>query len=266
MLNHALALALGASTLLCPVLGAPTPDNLNARAAPSASSDFWALAAPPPSTAAPAPAPAPPQPQPSANPSAAAAAAPGPAAPPGGGALTGAQLAQIDPKIAADCSKAANGPHKAECRTASDAAPFIQQSFDDFGIAHPAVKAALISTMCFESGHLQYNTHIVPNGQGTRNMMMPKFIEEYGQYLKLTPPPNGNLSVPILASDKFSFGSAAWYLTQKCGDVSKSRQPMWGGKVDGFQKYVTDCLQAGSADMADRTTLWQAGLKVLGNQ
>ena len=55
-----------------------------------------------------------------------------------------------------------------QCRTASQAAGLIAQSFQTYGIATVNEQAALISLMAFESDEFKYNTNISPGrpGQG----------------------------------------------------------------------------------------------------
>jgi hypothetical protein len=55
----------------------------------------------------------------------------------------------------ADCSSATQFP--AECRTAEQAAPFVNQAFRDFGLVTDGEKAALLSLMLFESGGFKFD-------------------------------------------------------------------------------------------------------------
>ena len=109
--------------------------------------------------------------------------------------------------------------------------------------------------MLFETVHLNYNHNLKNKAQGTRSMMQPNFVDEYAKSLGMT-------SEQVFADDVASFGSTAWYLVNKCD--FKVRQGMWGGQESGYKAYVTDCLQAGSADLDTRMALWKKGLDVIG--
>ena len=194
----------------------------------------------------------------SSTPSTSTAAAPSAAAAPAGssaasapGPLTAQQLIQID-STTASCSGAQNA---SQCRTAEQAAGPIQASFDKYGITHPSVKATLIATMLYESASFRYYEHKDRNGQGTRNMMSKQFVQQYATSLGLQP-------AEAFVNDTASFGSAAWFITTHC--PLSTRQHIWGGNQSGYEDFVTNCLGAPAGE-TQRTTLWQAGIKVLGS-
>ncbi|KAL9600875.1 MAG: hypothetical protein Q9219_002917 [cf. Caloplaca sp. 3 TL-2023] len=74
-------------------------------------------------------------------------------------------------------------PFPQECKTADEAAPFINRSFRTYGISSPGEAAAVIGIMAFESGDFKYNINHFPGtpGQGTRNMQDPEFNLKYAQ-------------------------------------------------------------------------------------
>lgn len=79
--------------------------------------------------------------------------------------ITSNQILAISPKS----STCYNPPAVGECRTAEQAAPFINDSFTTYGIDNVAEQAALISLMAFESGDFKYNRNHFPGvaGQGS---------------------------------------------------------------------------------------------------
>lgn len=61
--------------------------------------------------------------------------------------------------------------------------------------------------------------------------------------------------------DGACFGSAAWFVTSQCG--MPVREAMWGGKVDGWEKYISGCV--GTTVNGQRQALFESALKVLGS-
>lgn len=80
-------------------------------------------------------------------------------------AITEAQMVQIAP-TSKTCD---NPPAKGECATASQAAKFTTQSFEDYKVTSKAEQAAIISLMAFESDDFKYNKNHFPGtpGQGS---------------------------------------------------------------------------------------------------
>ena len=65
-----------------------------------------------------------------------------------------AQLLQIAPESAA-CNQSA--AFASECRTAEQAAPFVNAGFQEFGINTVGEQAALLSLMLFETGGFKFD-------------------------------------------------------------------------------------------------------------
>ncbi|KAF7322159.1 hypothetical protein MKEN_00740100 [Mycena kentingensis (nom. inval.)] len=182
----------------------------------------------------------------------------------------------------ADCS-AASFPD--ECRNATQAAPFVDKAFADFGINTAGEKAALLSLMLFESGGFAFNVNHFPEpgrpGQGTRNMMNFPFILQYAldtpavadQATALvganitTPdavPPETQTAVrELVLTDEFSFASAAWFYknsgsNDKCQDIPGLVAGLQAGTEDGWTNYITQCV--GTTAEEDRKAGWQKAL------
>ncbi|KAJ7879540.1 hypothetical protein B0H14DRAFT_2436161 [Mycena olivaceomarginata] len=180
------------------------------------------------------------------------------------GDVTPAELIQMG--ALPNCSTATQFPD--ECRTAKQAAPFINQAFCDYNISSNGERAALLSLILFESGGFEYNMNHFPApgrpGQGTRNMMMFPFIFQYAldtpsvalqaQALAGTndvndiPSDTQNAIRALVLPDHLSFASAMWFYT-KSGD-SKTGCTATPGMVDGlrlatlagWEEYITNCI------------------------
>lgn len=88
------------------------------------------------------------------------------------------QLVAIAPK-----SKTCEGaPAAVECRTATQAAPFISKSFQTYNISSPAEQAALVSLMAFETDDFKYNKNHFPGVPGQGSMWTPTFIPHNNTY------------------------------------------------------------------------------------
>jgi hypothetical protein len=59
-----------------------------------------------------------------------------------------------------------------ECRTASQAAPYLVQAMTKYGLAQPMEQAGVLALVAFESKEMQYKKNLVnaAAGQGTSNM------------------------------------------------------------------------------------------------
>lgn len=160
-------------------------------------------------------------------------------------------------------------PAPAECRTADEAAPFINQSFRTYGITTPGEAAAVIGIMAFESGDFKYNVNHfsgVP-GQGTRNMQSPEFNLKYAQSLSglqdelasAGSDPKGILAL-LTANGEYDFGSGAWFLTSQCSD--SVRAGLKTGSLSGWQSYISDCIH--TTPTPDRQAYWERAAKAMG--
>ncbi|KAI9719183.1 MAG: hypothetical protein M1828_006276 [Chrysothrix sp. TS-e1954] len=145
-----------------------------------------------------------------------------------------------------------------ECRTASQAACPIASSFAEYDITHPAVQAALISLIAYESTDFKYSqNHFpapgVPN-QGTRNMQSPTNNQKYAASL------GGIAYTELQSNDNDSFGSAAWFISTQCG--LHFRQAMWTGSQSAYEAYLQDCVAA--EPNAQRLAYWNKAMKAFG--
>ncbi|KAI4183927.1 MAG: hypothetical protein L6R41_005105 [Letrouitia leprolyta] len=160
-------------------------------------------------------------------------------------------------------------PSPPECKTAEEAAPFINKSFRIYGIASPGEAAAVIGIMAFESGDFKYNVNHFPGtpGQGTRNMQYPQYNLKYAQSIpalkdKLAAAgtdPKAILSL-LTANGEYDFGSAAWFLTTQCSETV--RAGLKTGSLAGWQAYITQCIQ--TTTTPERQAYWQKAAKMMG--
>ncbi|KAJ7624142.1 hypothetical protein B0H17DRAFT_963938 [Mycena rosella] len=129
----------------------------------------------------------------------------------------------------ADCSSPTQFP--GECRTAKQAAPFVNQAFRDFGIVTAGEKAALLSLMLFESGGFEFDINHSLNTpvQWTRNLMTFPFILQYAldtpsvaaqaqalvgaTAVDAVAPDTRNAVRALVLPDPLSVASAMWFYT-----------------------------------------------------
>lgn len=201
-------------------------------------------------------------------------------------AITEAQMVQIAP-TSKTCD---NPPAKGECATASQAAKFTTQSFDDYKVTSKAEQAAIISLMAFESDDFKYNKNHFPGtpGQGSaysimisilillayidwvslaRNMQSPAYNKKYAASIpalddkiaKVADSPADLLDL-LRDNETYDFGSGAWYLTTQCSkDVRSALQT---GSETGWQRYISDCVGTSVTD--ERKEYWERAVKALG--
>ncbi|KAL9127807.1 MAG: hypothetical protein Q9217_003391 [Psora testacea] len=176
--------------------------------------------------------------------------------------------AQLEAIMSTTKSCTANSHSGDECVTAHEAAPWINHSFQTYGITTAGEAAGLIATIGKESGDFLYARHHfgAPQvGQGTRNMQMPNFNIMYAQSIPAikdqVAAANGDAgkTLEILVSyGDYDFGSAAWFLTTYCQQV---RSGLASGGDDGWNAYVT-CLGASPGD--GRLDYWHRAVQALG--
>jgi len=179
------------------------------------------------------------------------------------GSITASQLTQIAPTTVS-CDGA---PFPEECADATTAATALNSSFEKYGITKAEEKAALIAYTLFESGEYKYSKNHYPGrpGQGTRMMAMPNFIAEYASAAadpSALASAAGNVDA-ILATvngdaDK-SFGSAAWFYSNKCTDAVKTG--VRDGSMIGWQNFMTVCV--GTTNDPAREEYWTKAKAVL---
>jgi len=130
-----------------------------------------------------------------------------------------------------------NATRPSECRTATQAAPFLVKSMEAWNITNAREIAALLSVIAFNTDSFKFNTGKCA-GQGTRNMQRDRWNLAYAQtFPELAAPlrkitganftdtahSQGALSdtqyaaiLDLVLPDKYSWGSAAWFLTSQC--------------------------------------------------
>ena len=152
--------------------------------------------------------------------------------------------------------------------TATQAAPWISDSFANYGITTLGEAAGIIATIAQESGDCKYARHHfgpIQAGQGTRNMQMPNYNLKYAQSIPAiqsqVAAANGDIGkiLEILLSyGDYDFGSAAWFLTTQCANV---RSQLASGSESGWEAYVT-CIGADKND--GRLNYWHSATRALG--
>ncbi|KAI9504807.1 hypothetical protein BX070DRAFT_222933 [Coemansia spiralis] len=189
-----------------------------------------------------------------------------PTSPAGGSAyqITLAQLNQAIPDRQSDdsCSSA---QYPSECATNSRAVTAINSALTKYGITKRGEAVAVIALMAFESDNWLYNINHSPGrpGQGTRNMQMYNYNEEYAQLLHpseasqaLASGSNAENSVlALVLDDNDSFGSGFWYLVNKASAYHNSGK-LADGSASDFQDYVVNGI--GASWTSDRLTTWQS--------
>ncbi|KAI4252309.1 MAG: hypothetical protein L6R42_008012 [Xanthoria sp. 1 TBL-2021] len=171
--------------------------------------------------------------------------------------------------MAPNSKTCAGAQFAAECKTAAQAAPFINTSFKTYGITSAGEAAALISLMAFESGDFKYNTNHFPGrpGQGTRNMQMPAFNMEYAKSIPALKDGLAKAGTDVKAvlalltsNGEYDFGSAAWFMKTNCDE--KVRSGLKTGTTDAWKMYITECI--GTTVTADRQAGWEKAAKAMG--
>ncbi|KAF9491584.1 hypothetical protein BDN71DRAFT_1398133 [Pleurotus eryngii] len=199
--------------------------------------------------------------------------------------ITPFQLTLIAPLTSA-CNISA--PFTDECRTAEQAAPFINKAFNDYAIASVGEKAAILSLMLFETGDFKFDRNHFPApgrpGQGTRNLMTFPFVHQYAldtpsthsRALALAGTNANDPSITndtmnavrdLVLGDELSFASAMWFYkvsgpervgctvnqTLVDGLTAQTRQ--------GWENYITGCIFTSVTE--DRTAVWEKTVSVL---
>ncbi|PHH62940.1 hypothetical protein CDD81_6573 [Ophiocordyceps australis] len=152
-----------------------------------------------------------------------------------------------------DPSAPACAAQEQECRSASQAAPFIASALQKYKLTCAGQAASVIALMAFESVNFRFKHNVSPGraGQGTANMQMASFNLDYARSLPEVRDkiPAGVSSVEgqskqtlnqilaLVQPDEYNFGSGPWFLRSKCD--AKVVQGLAGGDVDeGFQKHM----------------------------
>lgn len=184
-------------------------------------------------------------------------------------------ITAIVPKVSADCTKPKY--NKEECRTASQAAQYLVDSFMKYEIYNYFEIGAVLALIGLESDNLEANINHSPGrpGQGTRNMMQANFIAEYAtelgfgdkvkeinllesevDYLLNINNTDANKKkaqlLELVKDDKYSWGSGAWFLARKC---NQTRAELAKGTDKGWIDYNL-CVVKGDTVDPERTKYW----------
>jgi len=164
--------------------------------------------------------------------------------------------------IAPNSQSCATARFPTECRTAEQALPYILASFNIYNITYPAVQAALISLIVYESGEFVYNENHFPGvpGQGTRNMQSPSYNALYAKELGFSYFATGAELMAAVGDDEYTFASAAWFVTSQCG--FEIRESMWSGRRAAWEAYLTGCVGTSVDD--GRVAYWERAMAALG--
>jgi hypothetical protein len=191
--------------------------------------------------------------------------------------ITAAQVLAIAPQ-SASCDPTAQFAD--ECRTNVQAAPFINDAFNQFSLNTVGEQAAVLSLMAFETGQFEFDRNHFPApgnpGQGTRNLMNFPFIYQYAlnttstaaqaQQIVADPstatPDQMNAVLALVLPDELSFASGAWFLKESGGGCTDDIvQGLQAATLSGWQNYITTCV--GTTVTSDRQSLYETALSVL---
>ncbi|KAL0952145.1 hypothetical protein HGRIS_008761 [Hohenbuehelia grisea] len=179
-------------------------------------------------------------------------------------------------------------PFADECRTAEQAAPFVNQAFVDYNITSRGEKAAMLSLMLFESGNFRFDKNHFPApgrpGQGTRNLMAFPFVHQYAvdspatreQALSLAGPDptdpkidNATMNAvrELVLGDAMSFASAMWFYKASGPDRvgCTGNKTLVDGLVaetrKGWEAFISGCVFTTVTE--ERAAVWNTTLSVL---
>ncbi|KAL4727783.1 hypothetical protein ACLX1H_004472 [Fusarium chlamydosporum] len=158
-----------------------------------------------------------------------------------------------------------------QCRTAKQAAPYLINSFQTYGIYDPKEMAAVLALMAFESGDFQYKRNQVPGrpGQGTANMQMAPYNLLYAKDIPelaskfqgidstdgMSDDELGDL-LDAVTVDKYNFASGAWFLAKQC--KQNVRDAFKTDADAGFKVYIEECV---GTDVEPRQETFNAAKK-----
>jgi hypothetical protein len=169
-----------------------------------------------------------------------------------------------------------------QCSTATQAAPFLIEAMEAYGVNTAGEIAGVLALIGFESVQMQYRHNIGGNGgngnpgQGTSNMMMPPFVLKFAQsFPELTTQlasiisgassadslsdDQKNKVLALVTDDNHNFKSGPWFYSTQCGASVKSA--LRAGTTSGFNAYM-DCV--GVQPTSDRLAVWQRAQQAFG--
>ncbi|KAI9831416.1 MAG: hypothetical protein M1826_003589 [Phylliscum demangeonii] len=174
-------------------------------------------------------------------------------------------------------------PFADECRTAAQAAPWINAGLAQYNLTSAGEMAAVVSLMAYESGDFKYQKNHFPApgrpGQGTRNMQSAAYNVRYARSIPdlraplsaIVPDPAAvdisSLSAAslnairqlVLQTDRDDFASAAWFLATQC--PAAVREGVRSQGQAGWEAYLTQCI--GTTVTDDRRASWLLAVAVL---
>ncbi|KAJ1942314.1 hypothetical protein FBU59_003233 [Linderina macrospora] len=180
------------------------------------------------------------------------------------------KAADLDRAVSARAGDGNCSARPDECAPNTRALAAINKALKKYNITRRGEVVAVLSLMAFESGDWAFNINHYPEpgrpGQGTRNMMMYNFVEEYAKYLHPTeanallgsggtPSDSTKNAVrQLVLNDDDSFGAGFWYLTQKAGSFHDNPAKLIDGNEDSFKDYIVNGVGTGYAD--ERKQYW----------
>lgn len=178
--------------------------------------------------------------------------------------------ASIVAKIAPGASSCTDT--SSECRTAEQAAPYLIDAMQKYGVTTTAEIAGILALMAFESVDFAYKHNISPGrpGQGTANMQMFDYNYEYAKSISelsdsvaalgtITTSDQQNQLLALVTDDKYNFGSGPWFYTTKC--TTAQRTALQAGTDAGFAAYM-GCVGVTVTD--ERSAYWTRAKEAFG--
>lgn len=183
--------------------------------------------------------------------------------------------------IASNSITCENATRPSECRTATQAAPFLISSMQAWNITHSREISALLSVIAFNTDSFKFNTGKFA-GQGTRNMQRGRWNLAYAQTFPELAAPLKKITganftdtaqsqkalsdaqysaiVKLVLPDKFSWGSAAWFLTSQCENTRQGLRE----SHDPHAAYSTYLKCIGTEMSEERMVFWVAANEAFG--
>ncbi|KAG0375856.1 hypothetical protein BGX24_008583 [Mortierella sp. AD032] len=146
-----------------------------------------------------------------------------------------------------------------ELLTCEDALPYINDAVNKYKLVTRGQRAAYISTMLFESGHLKYNHNLINPTQGTRSMLpqenLQRFVDANSDVQKIVATyPASELVVDILIKSHLDFQPGAWWTVS--GPGCPDRAAALDGSSNNFLLWEIECIGGGVETLDQRTALF----------
>ncbi|KKY34837.1 hypothetical protein UCDDA912_g05199 [Diaporthe ampelina] len=143
-----------------------------------------------------------------------------------------------------------------QCRTASQAAPYLVQAMTKYKTTAPMEQAGILSLVAYESLEMQYSKNLnnAAAGQGTSNMQMGSYNVQYASSIAelAAKSPTESTVLDLVTDDKYNFGTGPWFYSTQC----ESAKSATGGEPDAwFQAYMS-CVGVSTSAQPDRLTYW----------